>query len=365
MRIAFVRRGFSSGGGAERYIERVAGGLRRLGHDPVLVGDVRWPEDRWDCESEVIDARGPWDFAKKVARRMEHAAWDSVFSLERIFACHVYRAGDGVHRAWMKRRQAAGGGTLQAWFRGLRLKHRQLLTLEEMLFGEGGAPHIIVNSRMVATEIIEEYGVVDDRIHLVYNGYDPGRGCESKQNGEDARESVRQSMGIPEDALVVLFTGSGWERKGLDFLVRALDRLDRRNIHLIVAGRGRMRQGYSSDRRHFTGTVAHMRPLYAAADLFVLPTLYDPFSNACLEAMRHGLPVVTTKANGFAEIGCDGIHGEAVAAGDVAALTVALDHWTSPDFALPAREDCAAMVSHLTIEANVRKTLRVLEQAQP
>lgn len=363
MKIALVRRGFSAGGGAERYLSRVADGLRRAGHDPVLVGDVRWPKDRWDGELEVIEARGPWDFAEQVARRMDRAAWDSVFSLERIFSCDGYRAGDGVHRAWMKRRQAAGGGALRAWFRGLRSKHKQMLALEERLFGDAGARRIIVNSRMVAAEIAEEYGVGDERIHLIYNGYDPGRGGESADEGKDARESLRQSMGIPGDALVILFTGSGWERKGLDFLVRALDRLDRRNIHLIVAGRGRMRRGYASERRHFLGTVAHMPPLYAAADLFVLPTLYDPFSNACLEAMRHGLPVLTTTANGFAEIGCDGVHGEAVAAGDVAALTAALDRWTARDFAPPAREACAAKVSHLTIEANVKRTLEVLEQA--
>lgn len=363
MKIALVRRGFSAGGGAERYLSRVAAGLRRVGHDPVLVGDVSWPEDRWDGESEVIDARGPWDFAEQVARRMDRAVWDSVFSLERIFFCHAYRAGDGVHRAWMKRRQAGGSGAWRTWFRGLRPKHKQLLALEKRLFGDGGARRIIVNSRMVAAEITAEYGVADERIHLVYNGYDPGRGGETVADREQARGSLRKAMEIPEDALVILFTGSGWERKGLDFLVRALDRLNRRNIHLIVAGRGRMRRGYAGDRRHFLGTVAHMPPLYAAADLFVLPTLYDPFSNACLEAMRHGLPVVTTTANGFAEIGCDGVHGEAVAAGDVAALTSALDRWTSPDFAPPAREACTEKVSHLTIEANVRQTLEVLEAA--
>ena len=42
--------------------------------------------------------------------------------------------------------------------------------------------------------------------------------------------------------------------------------------------------------------------LYAAADIFILPTLYDPFSNASLEALAAGLPVITTRGNGFSEV---------------------------------------------------------------
>jgi UDP-glucose:(heptosyl)LPS alpha-1,3-glucosyltransferase len=48
---------------------------------------------------------------------------------------------------------------------------------------------------------------------------------------------------------------------------------------------------------------------YAGADLFVLPTRYDPFANACLEAMACGLPVLTSAANGAAELLQDGLNG--------------------------------------------------------
>ena len=53
-----------------------------------------------------------------------------------------------------------------------------------------------------------------------------------------------------------------------------------------------------------------MPALYAAVDVFVLPTIYDPFSNACLEALAAGLPVLTTTANGFAEILTPGVTGD-------------------------------------------------------
>ena len=70
----------------------------------------------------------------------------------------------------------------------------------------------------------------------------------------------------------------------------------------------------------FLGAVEDLPALFSAADVFTLPTIYDPFSNACLEAIAAGLPVVTTTANGFSEILTRGVHGDVVEPGDVTAL---------------------------------------------
>jgi UDP-glucose:(heptosyl)LPS alpha-1,3-glucosyltransferase len=59
----------------------------------------------------------------------------------------------------------------------------------------------------------------------------------------------------------------------------------------------------------FLGPRADVERLYGAADVFVLPSWYEPFSNACLEAMASGLPVVTTKETGAAEIIREGVNG--------------------------------------------------------
>jgi glycosyltransferase involved in cell wall biosynthesis len=59
----------------------------------------------------------------------------------------------------------------------------------------------------------------------------------------------------------------------------------------------------------FEGLRADVERCYAGADLFVLPTLYDPFANTCLEAMACGLPVLTTAVNGATELMRDGING--------------------------------------------------------
>jgi len=359
MRIALVRRGYSATGGAERYLQRFATGLAVRGHEPVLLSDREWPKAAWMFEQyPSLGGSTPKAFAHSLDRARHGLDCEFLFSLERVRRCDAYRAGDGVHRAWLDRRRAAGAW-LPALVREWQPRHRELMALERELFSGRGAPRIIVNSRLVAREIHEYFRVSQDRIRLVYNGYDLPL-HESTEDPAHGRANVRRLLGVPEEALLVLFTGSGWERKGLGYLTSAARELDRRNLYVVVAGSGKMRPAYRVPRVIFPGPVHDMAPLYEAADLFVLPTLYDPFSNACLEAMRHGLPVLTSKANGFSEIGCDGVHGEAFEPGCAESVMHVLDRWTDPGHPMPERALCAALVAPYTVDANVRQTLDAL-----
>jgi UDP-glucose:(heptosyl)LPS alpha-1,3-glucosyltransferase len=104
-----------------------------------------------------------------------------------------------------------------------------------------------------------------------------------------------------------------------------------------------------------------MPSLYLAADIFLLPTLYDPFSNACLEALAAGRPVVTTRANGFSEIIEDGRHGTVVErADDVGAISSALEFWSDPARRAQAQIDNLALATQFDISRNVNETLSVL-----
>ena len=112
-----------------------------------------------------------------------------------------------------------------------------------------------------------------------------------------------------------------------------------------------------------------MPALWEVADLFVLPTLYDPFSNASLEAAAHGLPVITTDANGFSELLAeDRNHGSVVPPGQPKSLAAALATWTSTlGAATPAdrqhdRQTIRRWAAQWSVEKNVRETLEVLEE---
>jgi UDP-glucose:(heptosyl)LPS alpha-1,3-glucosyltransferase len=134
---------------------------------------------------------------------------------------------------------------------------------------------------------------------------------------------------------------------------------------LLVAGRGNPRWMPRSSRTRYLGPVRGLGRWLAAADAFVLPTIYDPFSNACLEALAAGLPVITTAANGFAEIIEPGIEGEVVAdPADTLALAEAIERWASVTRRAEARERLREKGARFSVEENLRQTLRAIEGAR-
>jgi UDP-glucose:(heptosyl)LPS alpha-1,3-glucosyltransferase len=134
---------------------------------------------------------------------------------------------------------------------------------------------------------------------------------------------------------------------------------------LAVAGRG-PRRSHRSPGVVFLGPQHDVRPVLAAADVFILPTVYDPFSNACLEALALGRPVITTAANGCAEILDEGVTGSVAAEPhDVATLAAALEYWSVDGRAAAAEEGCRATAARFTPAENVRRTMEILESVRP
>jgi UDP-glucose:(heptosyl)LPS alpha-1,3-glucosyltransferase len=353
--IGFVRRGFSSGGGAEAYLTRLAGGVAAAGHRVSLYTAGEWPANEWNFGPVVrLGATSAVAFADEMEKISVRRECNVLMSLERLWRCDVYRAGDGVHRAWLDRRGRIAG-PLQKLSRLLNRKHSATLSLEESLFGAAGAKHVIANSRMVKEEIIRFYGFPAEKIDVVYNGV-PLQGLHRH---EEDRAKSRERFGLEREELAVLFAGSGWERKGLRFAIEALERLPGPG-RLLVAGRGDSRK-FPSNRVQFLGVVPEMRSLYAAADVFLLPTVYDPFSNACLEALAAGLPIITTQANGFSEIIESGKHGAVIdRPDDVEAIGNALQFWSDPARRAQAEIDNLVLAAQFDISRKVEETLQVL-----
>lgn len=304
--MAVVRREFRPHGGAERVAARVVAELRKAGIEVSVIAH------RWEGLPPGVEVRRvPLPPVPKpirlllfalLAPRVARAAGGLVHSFDRILAQDVYRAGEGVHREWLvrRRRHLPRHETLLDTARPL---HRVLLALDRRVF-EGGARVLVANSRQVADEIRRHYRP-SAPIELIRTGVDLEAFHPERRRA--LRPAARQRFGLGDET-AFLFMGSGFRRKGLGPLLVALTGIQG-PFRLLVAGAGRVgpyRRLAAAlgvgERVRFLGVLDDPLPAYAAADAFVLPSLYDPAANTCLEAMAVGLPVVTTRANGAAEL---------------------------------------------------------------
>ncbi|MEW6409287.1 MAG: glycosyltransferase family 4 protein [Nitrospirota bacterium] len=323
MRIALVRKRFVSYGGAENYLWLLSRLLIKEGFDVHIFAN-RWVDEKGLTFHNVPVWRGPSSISNLTfALNCEHILkkWDMdvIISFERTFYQDIYRAGDGCHREWLEQRKKIYP-FYKRYSDYINPLHAVFLYIEKRIFTDMNLKMVITNSKMVKTQIAGHYRFPEDRIVIIYNGVDLGRFNPSQK--KELRKSIREYLGFKEDDFVIIFVGSGFRRKGLDTLLRAVSRLKNTNtgfgrpIRLLIVGKDEPRRYKSMAGRlgilenlSFIPQTAMVEELYLASDIFALPTFYDPFSNATLEAMACGLPVITTSYNGASEIMTDGKEG--------------------------------------------------------
>lgn len=366
MKIALIRQRYNPFGGAERFVERALSALRQEGAEVSLI-TRSWQGAPIEglrqiiCDppySRMLGGRAARDmsFSAAVQQVLAEESFDVVQAHERIPGCSVFRAGDGVHAAWLNHRSRVLG-PLGRFFQDISPFHNAVLAAEKAMFEHPALQAVVCNSRLVAAEVAHFYQVPSDKLQVIYNGVDgevfhPGL-------ADEFRESVRAAHQIPRDVPLLLFVGSGFERKGVPVLLDAVSRMARRDARMVIVGADRrlkaMRQKAAklgvADRILFTGPLKDVRPWYGAADGFVLPTLYDPCPNAALEALSSGLPCLVSDSCGAAELIEPGMSGLICDALDVSGLACQLDQLATWAGQPNARQAARAAVAHLTLSA--------------
>ena len=364
MKIALIRRRYIPHGGAERYVENLSRRLTAQGHE-VHIFSHYWPETSGAAIHTVPLIGGPgllklWSFNRAVKTRVERHHFDVVQSFEKTWCQDVYRAGEGCHREWLlqRKRYEPLSKTL-----GVKINpfHWLTLALERRLFEQSGTRFFIANAQRGKREILSHYRVDPESIRVIYSAVPETVPFEGNPGPGDRSEERKE----------FLFVGSGYFRKGLYFLIRSLPLVTReRKAHLTVVGRGDVKKAQAlADKlgvgHHitFVGPVPDVSPYYRTNRVFVLPSIYEPFSNACLEAMAFGLPVVTTEMNGAAEDLLDGINGFAVSdPSDPAAISTSLLRALTLEGESVRQAHRKALARH-TWERHLEEVLKVYELA--
>lgn len=343
MKLALIRQRYNPHGGAERFVSRALETLSENNELKITLLTRKWKNAASNNKNNYqIEICNPfylgnvwrdWSFARAIQTQLATQSFDLIQSHERIAGCDIYRAGDGVHREWLFQRARVLSMPQRV---GMRLNpyHAYTLQAEYKLFTDPRLKAVICNSRMVKHELQQWFDFPEEKIHVIYSGVD--NQVFHPKLKTLFRETTRRQLGISDEATVLLFVGSGFARKNLSLVLQALHLLQRDNIHLLVVGADKQLAGYRQlaetfqVRAHFVGGQADVLPYYGASDIFVLPTLYDPFPNVCLEAFASGLPVITSTKSGAAEFIRDGENGFVCDALDLKTLTEQIEALTNP-----------------------------------
>ncbi|KPK02759.1 MAG: hypothetical protein AMK71_01155 [Nitrospira bacterium SG8_35_4] len=316
MKIAIIRKTYTYYGGAEGFSGRFIDLLAAKGHE-IHIFAIRWQADvsHPNIHFHKVPAISGVSFLRdltfavtsSVLLRKQRKYFDIIQTHDKTLYQDIYRAGDGCHIEWLRQRWKRTGlaGKISIICNPY---HWLILLLERSILRGNRFRVIIAISNMVKENIIRHYGVDPEKIEILYNGVDLDR--FNPENRGKYRRDIRQSCGIKEKDFVILFVGSGFERKGVKYLLQAVEAVPE-PVTVMIVGKGALNRGALSSRQKiiFCGPRKDIERYYAAADIFVFPTMYEPFGNVHLEALASGLPVITTENSGAAEIIADGEQG--------------------------------------------------------
>lgn len=332
MKLAIVRQTYNPNGGAERFVSRA---LNTLAGDSSL--DVTLIARQWENATgwQTLTVDPP--FRNRTAREAGFARaasqlfnrFDIVQSHERIPGATIFRAGDGVHATWLEQYSRILS-LPKRWSQTFSPYHRYILQAEKAMFTHPALRKVICNSQMVRDDIVRRFHLPADKLTVIYNGVD------TAHFHPDVRKlTMRDALAIPTDAPVLAYVGSGFARKGVATALAAI--AAHPGVWLLVAGRDKHARKFEkqaqslgvADRVKFLGPVADVRQVYGNADALILPTLYDPFPNVCVEALACGLPLFTSQGCGAAEWIREGENGWVRDALDVSGYRQAIGEWLS------------------------------------
>lgn len=303
-------------GGAERWTYDFTKWLIAKGHDVHVVcrADRRCQIPHGAAGHEIDCGRSPLVFAAAAAERLDALHCDVTHDMGSGWNCDVLQPHCGSRTAAVLRnlhRMPRAMRTVTGAVQPLLPRYRRFAALCARQYA-GAHRMFVAVSRMAARDFERFHGVDPGRIRVIHNGVDTERFSPAVRN--QLRPQVRECLGFADQDIVLLLVAHNLRLKGLPTLIHGAAELRRRGapVRLLVVGNGPTAR-YARDCRrlgldiHFAGVVSDPLPYYAAADVSVHPTYYDPCSLVVLEAWACGLPVITSSFNGCAELMRNGL----------------------------------------------------------
>lgn len=323
-------------------------------------------------------------FTTRADRLLEEQDYDVVHAVTPCRNATIYQPRGGTVAETVERnlalRRHAATRSLKRCANRFNFKQQYMLGLERELFHDPHGPVVIAISDYVVEQLKRHYSLPDRRIRKIFNGVDDR--SPSAETARRDRGTVRKEFGIGEDDCLVLTIAHNFRLKGVAQWMEAMALLRRRGVtgvRALVIGDGDADRWHRlaarleiADRLTFTGPTDRINAFLHAGDLLVHPTFYDPCSRVVLEALISGLPCITTRWDGAAEVIENGVNGFVLdAPDDIAALADCVERLTDETVrrraGLAARQvkDRISMARHAGETIALYHELAVLYPASP
>lgn len=321
MKVALSFPGCHRRGGVERIVFECARYLAAQKHE-VAVYANEWEEDHTQSiryrpvgiRRSPGFLRGP-SYFQSCTSLLSHESYDVLNTHGSVCPTGGVHWVQSVHASWLERSKSFRSPLSAARLKQvLNPLHPVLLTLEAKHFRERKYRKVIATTEDVRNDLNRYYGVPAEDVVIVPNGFSPSE--FNPERRQEQRSEMRERLGIKPEHIVLLFVANELERKGYSTLLSAVRQLNRPEIRLLVVGRP-SKQAVEQQAAAFglrsqviaAGPTQDVSSFHAAGDVFVLPTQYEAFCLAILEALGSGLPVVTTRIPGAYDAIQPGVNG--------------------------------------------------------
>jgi len=321
MNIALSFPGCHKRGGVERIVYECAMYLSARGHEvTVFASDFEEPaESRIRYHRVPVPLRPSFLVGPRYFRRCTR-----LLDIERFEVLNTHGVVcplwgihwvQSVHCAWLERsREFRPPLSMARLKQQLNPLHPMILKLEQEHFGKRQYRKIIATTPEVRKDLQYYYNVPAEDVVVIPNGFAPDEFNPARR--AERRPAEREKLGLKPDDVAILFVANELARKGYGTILSALRIVNSPRLRLIVIGRpcvGAVRKQARAAGLEgcvlACGSTNDVAGFHAAADLFVLPTQYEAFCLAILEALGSGLPVVTTKIPGADNAIQPGVNG--------------------------------------------------------
>lgn len=248
-------------------------------------------------------------FAWFAERQIRREGCDLVHSHDRIFRMDLLTMHGVPHEQWIRE---ARNKRLTLFDRAMAWVERKGVTGPDLRM-------VLPVSGLVREAFLRAYPIPAHRVRVIHPGISPERFTSLGLEG--CRKRIRTRYGLSETDVVILFVGMNFEIKRLSLVIEGMAELVRNEngasgLRLLVVGKGnpgaylaQARRLGIGDRLVFAGVTHEVEAYYLASDMFVMPSVFDTFGMAVLEAMAAGLPVIITEKVGARDLLTDGVQG--------------------------------------------------------